>query len=155
MRSLTLPHGMNATSAGSGRPAGFTLIELMVALAIVSILAAITYPSYQSYVMKGKRGDAHTLLMEAAVKQEHFYAQHGVYSADMRELGYSADPALSAHGLYQVDADWNNGSAGYLLTATRRGVMTNDTGCGDLTLSHTGLKSALNNTNSDPGKNCW
>lgn len=155
MRSLTFSYRMQSSPAGSVRLTGMTLIELMVALAIVSIMAAVTYPGYQSYVMKGKRGDAHTLLMEAAVKQEHFYAQHGVYSADMRELGYSSDPALSAHGLYQVDADWNNGNSGYILTATRRGVMTNDTNCGDLTLSHTGLKSAVNHANADPGKNCW
>lgn len=134
---------------------GFTLTELMITLALVGIVASVAYPSYQSYLTKGRRSDAHVLMMEAAVKQEHFYAQHGVYTADMRNLGYSANPASTTRGVYQIGAVLSGGGSGFTLTAVRQGVQTSDTRCGDLTLTHTRIKSAVNQTESEPARSCW
>lgn len=59
---------------------GFTLIEVMIAVAIVAILAAIAYPSYLDSVIKGKRAEGRTALLELLQQQERFITQRNVYS---------------------------------------------------------------------------
>lgn len=134
---------------------GFTLVEVMMVMVLIGIAAALAYPAYTSHVVNARRGDAHALMLAAAVKQEQFYAQRGGYTADMRELGYPADPAVSSKGFYQVDVTLSGGGQGYTLTATRTGVQTNDALCGDLTLTHTGIRSAVNNSDATPQTTCW
>ena len=58
---------------------GFTLIELMITVAVVAILSAIAYPSYQEYVLRSRRVEAQSLLGEAAARQERWRAQNGGY----------------------------------------------------------------------------
>ena len=60
--------------------AGFTLIELMITVAIVGILAAIAYPSYQDSVRKGKRAEGRTALIDFLQQQERFLTQTGSYA---------------------------------------------------------------------------
>lgn len=59
---------------------GFTLIELMIAVAVVGILAAIAYPSYQDSVRKARRADAKSALLDAAQRQERFYTENNQYT---------------------------------------------------------------------------
>ena len=71
------------------RNKGFTLIELMVAITIVGILAAIAYPSYVDSVRKARRADAQSALTEVAQKLEAYYAKNATYSKNMQDLGYN------------------------------------------------------------------
>lgn len=78
---------------------GFTLIELMVVVAIVGILAAIAYPSYLDQVRKGRRAEAQALLMELAQRQQNFLMIRRRYASSLDELGYTGaggDPVSAA-----------------------------------------------------------
>ena len=58
---------------------GFTLIELMITVAIIGILAAIAYPSYQDSILKGRRAEGRTALLNLLQQQERYYTQTGSY----------------------------------------------------------------------------
>lgn len=81
---------------------GFSLIELMVTVAILAILAAIAYPSYRDQILKSRRGDAQTALLEIAQRQERFYAQNATYTVDMTDLGYGAAGWNDTGDYYEV-----------------------------------------------------
>ena len=76
--------------------AGFTLIELMITVAIVGILGAIAYPSYVAYVKRGKRAEARTILLDDAQFMQRFYSANNRYdkqldgSTDIVRVGASS-----------------------------------------------------------------
>lgn len=136
---------------------GFTLIELMIVIAIVAILAAIGYPSYQNSVLRSNRADARVALQEAAARQERFYAEGNSYSNDVSKLVTNADGSSSPEGKYTVSVSVScsrtiSGTTYYScfdLTATAKGTQAKDTECATLTLAHTGKKG------STGGGTCW
>ena len=72
------------------RQQGFTLIELMIVVAIIGILAAIAYPSYQNHILRTGRADGQAKLLEIMAAQERFYSQNQTYVANLGAdgLGY-------------------------------------------------------------------
>ena len=140
---------------------GFTLIELMIVVAIIAILATIAYPSYQEYVMRSRRVEGQSLLNDAAARQERWRAQNGEYltngsASDIATKLKLAHLEKSENGYYALGitkaADSSDG--GYTLTATRTGVQANDRKCGDFTLNAAGKKDMVVGT---PGtvQQCW
>jgi len=89
---------------------GFTLIELMVVVAIVGILSAIAYPSYTDYIVRSNRADGQEKIAEVLFEQERFQTRRRRYTVDLTDLGY--DSAANV-----VSDDGN-----YLLTATACGA---------------------------------
>jgi type IV pilus assembly protein PilE len=72
-----------------GRPSGFTLVELMVVVAIATILFAIAIPSYMSYVRQSRRTEARTAVLDLAGREERFFSTNGaVYTSTANALGY-------------------------------------------------------------------
>ena len=135
---------------------GFTLIELMIVVAIIAILAAIGYPAYQDQVQKTRRSDGIAALSQAAQLQERWFSQNGTYSLTINDIGGSGSP----EGFYTISVA-NPGTAGcssngniycFALTATPTGAQTNDTRCANLTLSNTGVKG---NSGTLPSTDCW
>ncbi|QPS10096.1 type IV pilin protein [Delftia acidovorans] len=121
------------------KAAGFTLIELMITVAIVAILSAIAYPSYQEYVLRTRRVEAMDLLGEAAARQERWRAQNGGYTTTIANLKL-AHGDKSEHGYYTLSIAAAAGDGGYTLKATRTGSQVADGKCGDFTLNALGVK---------------
>lgn len=76
---------------------GFTLMELLITVAIVGILAAIAYPSYTAQIQKSKRSDAMVSLQDIAQRQESYFIRNYSYASTLTQLNY---PATSTQGLY-------------------------------------------------------
>ncbi|MFB1490679.1 MULTISPECIES: type IV pilin protein [unclassified Thiocapsa] len=109
---------------------GFTLIELMIALAIVAILTAIALPSYQSYIQSARRTDGQASLQRIMLEQEKWRSNHPTYTATLSDLGVTSS---SADGHYTLALSGTSGT-GYTATATATGGQANDAACADMTL---------------------
>lgn len=122
--------------------AGFTLIEVMIVAAIISILAAIAYPSYQEHVRKARRADAQAALMELAQFMERHYTANGRYLTEANEapgLPFTEAPKDGTAKFYTLGYTATPTASAYTLQAAPKNAMANDN-CGTLTLAHTGAK---------------
>ena len=122
---------------------GFTLIEIMIVIAIIGIVITIGYPSLTEYVKKGRRAEVAGLLSEQAQILERYYSKNNVYTNAVLSAGndfYTITPTLTDQT--------------FLLTAVRKAgkAMATDK-CGDFTITNTGVRSMVNATATT--KDCW
>jgi type IV pilus assembly protein PilE len=128
-------------SEGHGRPRvrGFTLIEVMIVVAVVAILAAIALPSYNEAVRKGRRGQAKSDLVEAAQLTERFRTINGTYGGVGNIPGLPTASPKTGTAYYDI-AIGNRSATTFKLTATpRAGAQANDR-CGVLSIDQAGVK---------------
>ncbi|SER48418.1 type IV pilus assembly protein PilE [Nitrosomonas sp. Nm51] len=125
------------------RSYGFTLVELLVAVAIVGILTAVALPSYQNYVRDANRAAAKAILYENAQFMEQFYTENNRYDQDlagnMVVIPLTQSPRTGAIQ-YQIRLP-AVANATFTLQAVPVGSMAGDV-CGTLTLTNTGLQGA-------------
>lgn len=124
---------------------GFTLVELLVCLALIGILLGIALPAYQEHLQRVRRVDAQRSLMELAQSLERFYTSRGTYAG--APLPFDQSPAGAGQAFYHLGFAQGPDEAGYVLQAEPVGAMARDT-CGVLTLASSGLRGAAT-------ERCW
>ncbi len=148
---------------GVRRDGGFTLIELMIVVAVVAILAAVALPSYQESVARGNRAEARAVLLQAAQWMERHYTENNRYDKFVNGdvVSTASLPATMIKAPSDGTARYNLDiptstlkEQTFTLLMVRAGSSASDR-CGDFTLSHLGVKGLVNNASGTTVPECW
>lgn len=145
---------------------GFTLIELLITVAIMGVLVAIAMPNYKDTVTKSCRSDGKSLLMQIVQSEERYFTENLTYTSSLINIGFVADPAVSAEKYYQVAILAPNAAAAvvgsacpintcFVAEATPQGRQASD---GRLAIASNGQRYFDRNNNgsySDINENNW
>lgn len=125
---------------------GFTLVELMITVAIIAIIVAIAYPSYQEQVRETRRSNAQADLLELSSYMERYYTERFTYAgATTATLPFDESPKQGNPKFYDLDLQ-NVGANAYTLRAIPKGGQAGDR-CGTMTLNEVGQRT--------PANDCW
>ncbi|AUZ85697.1 type IV pilin protein [Methylophaga nitratireducenticrescens] len=121
---------------------GFTLVELMITVAIIAIIAAIAYPSYQEQVRETRRANAQADLLELSSYMERYYTERFTYTGAV--LPFITSPKQGGTAFYNLSFQGNPDANSYTIQA----VPTGADRCGTMTINEVGQRNA-------GGANCW
>ncbi|NCF14737.1 MAG: prepilin-type N-terminal cleavage/methylation domain-containing protein [Gammaproteobacteria bacterium] len=153
---------MNNSRTGHKRGQfGFSLIELMIVVAIVAIISAFAYPSYQRYVIKAKRSVAQNALLQVADRQQQFFMDNKRFAADLTDLGFGANPyvvgddgaptvATDTEAVYSLSLSNVAATTWTVTAAPLHGQLSRDTYCGSLSITQAGTKGK-----TGASDDCW
>ncbi len=141
---------------------GFSLIELLIVMIVLSIIMGLAVPGYRQFVMRANRADATTALLRLQNAQERFYIQNGIYASNAQMA--AAPPA--GLGITSTERNYYNlaiqpaagGLAvGYTATATVNGAeaQKDNTDCWVFSTTESGQRTALSNGGADMTDKCW
>lgn len=141
----------------NGNAKGFTLIELMITVAVVGILASIALPSYSKYVRRSARTEAISALNTLATDQERYKINNGRYAASLTDLnpqgftvsGSGATAYIMIGGRYKVTMSATNST--FELIAFNQGAQLDDAECMNFKLNHQGRRYMTAGT----AETCW
>ena len=152
---------MDAITKRKHAQRGITLLELLIVVAIISMIAAFAYPSYMRYVVNTKRTAATSTLLQIADRQQQFFMDNKRYANDLTALGFAANPLVvgddgrplpggDPDSVYAISLS-NVAVTTYTITAAPlNGQLSRDTDCGSLALNQAGARG-----NSGGGDDCW
>lgn len=144
MKPLALSHTRTRCARG------FTLIEMLVTVAVLAILAAIAYPSYLAQIHKSGRLDALVALSQVQQAQERWRSSNTSFAADLAALGLPSQ----AGGRYSI-AIRDSAAHGYTVVATAVASQAADTGCASLSLVQESGQTMYGSTGSAASRACW
>ena len=131
---MSLPASIPQRPRQSRKARGFTLIELMICVAIVGVLSSIAYPAFSSTIASTRRSDALLALMKVQLLQERFRSEHPIY-ADLSQLGLGSASPSRHYDIAVLDPSVD----GYVVHASAIGSQQQDTRCRHLRLTVDGL----------------
>jgi len=137
---------------------GFTLVEMMCAVAIAGVVSSLAVPGYQSAMQKTRRCEAQVALLQAQMVQERFRADHAIYGSSLTEIGL---PATTPSGYYALSVT-DHSKSGYEIQAAAMAVQSADIQCRHLRMTVDGYNiayaSGADTSFSNPiavNKKCW
>ena len=122
------------------RAKGFTLIEMMITVAVIGILAAIAYPSYTAYIVKANRAAAQAHLMDIAQRQQQYFLDNRRYASTVGALSISTPDKVAAVYTITIDADNSAAPPSFVVTADGK-TGTVQASEADLTINNAGVKT--------------
>ena len=143
---------------------GFTLVEMMIVVAILGIVAAIAYPAYTEQVRKSNRTDAKVALNDAAQQLQRCFTAYNTFKPDNGKCGF-VDQLVDAAGVdsrerkyvikWGADATYTSTTDTLEATPVAGTTQYNDSSCARITLDQTGTQAAYDSSNTDTTDTCW
>ncbi len=144
--------GGAASGAQNRGGTGFTLIELMIVLAVIAIITAVALPSFVESIQRGRRSDAQIALVEIAALQDKFRNNNMTYSTALGSLPY---PAVSPEQYYQLAIIGTVTGTFFTARATPQGTQASDADCAVFTLTSTNVRNVVDSGGADNTESCW
>ncbi|MFO7542765.1 MAG: type IV pilin protein [Thiobacillus sp.] len=119
---------------------GFTLIELMITVAVIAILASIAYPNYTQYVRDARRAEAQSEMLQIQLGLEKWRANNNSYTSTLSNAGFTDTNTYYNYSVTGLTVGSAPTGSLYVIRADAQGAQTSDSGCTGLTLNQNGVK---------------
>ncbi|MFC4528362.1 type IV pilin protein [Dyella halodurans] len=129
---------------------GFSLIELLIVVAIIAVLASIAIPAYQRYSFRARRTEGQQLLQSIAIAEERYYATHNQYDT-LTKIGFQNTTSQNGFYIADIPASASTSTQAFTVEAVPQTSQSKDA-CLTLTINNAGLKSM---TGTTANGNCW